>query len=425
VTTRSRSPRARRTAIALGLLGAGLAAVSASCGGGGDGADQAAEADRAKKLVDSTQVHFHIALRWILKNDDAGRVLDDLVRAGEDPAAAERLARAGFEGRREGARLLREGLDLDLAPALPALRARTGERDESALAIRERALLLLAHLVLTGQDEEEEPPVPILLYEASRLSAEELPPITRPLAHAFRSWIFSVAALCETAREEASQAVDDPDSAAIGQAVSRLSERGAASPEEVVADLGRVRRLLADSARSCCLIREGKHREAARAFAPRLEDAQAVGVDAARLALLRVWIALAKGDDAGANRSIEALREMELQPVDRSRYKMLRDTMSGSGPKRADDALARLVDRRWLSRLTLEGAVRALDRDGLIAALESRDASRQALTFARGERAALAAARTIYPFFDQLHEKDGNLLARFRRWLWGGQGEAQ
>jgi len=280
-------------------------------------------------------------------------------------------------------------------------------------------MLMLAIMVVSGQLDEGSVPAGILLYEASRLDPAKLRPAARPFVRAVRAWAYSAASMCTLAQQEARLARTEPDEETTRAFIGRLAARGNEDPARVVADLSRIRRLLADSADACCAIRDGRQGEAARVFAPRMEDAEALGIDAARLTLLRVWVALGQGDEERARSLASSLDKSALDPVDRSRYVMLRTVLASSGPKAADDALERLVDRRWLSRLVLEGAVAALTRDGVIDAMERRPRPAAALRMARGELAALAGARRVHPMFDQAPERDVGWFVRIKR-LWQG-----
>lgn len=390
---------------------------------GGCACDDDDDRTRLEDRLDGTPVQFHVAIRELLSEDGSGAFMRDLAAAAEARDAAERVARAAYDRRAGAAERLRADADAELAPVLPALRAGA---DAEALppghtlgdaAQHERALLLLGMLVVLGRDGTDAVPAPVLLYEAWRLDPEALRASVRPFLHAMRAWAYSHGGLCDLASEEGRRAMAEPDAAVVERAVARLTERGATDPEAILADLGRVRRLLGDGARACCDIRGGAHHAAAERFEPRLDDAAGLDIDAPRLALLRAWVALEGGDAAVAQSHIADVREADLRVEDRPRYKMLRDTLAVPDPASADDALARLVDRRWLSQLILQAALDALERDGLLGALELSAASREAISVAAGEGAALDAAREMFPFFDRADDKDRDLLRRFRRWL--------
>ncbi|MBJ72903.1 MAG: hypothetical protein CMN31_16455 [Sandaracinus sp.] len=398
------SPPARRLALRLGL---GLAAVGLVVGilavTVGDDAPRD-DTDQLAERVDRPTVHFHVALRERVSSEGAafGReVLSATVdRAeGDDEARAERIADALIEASRQAREGKREGADEELGPVLEAFGGGAQPAEVDRLA------LLLA-MTASAPKENARLPEEVQLYEARRLSVEELPVDLRGLGHAARAFAFSKVGFCDLGEEagRASDRAGTPNAAAVANALGEAAGEDA----EGLADLVEgIRTLLVDGSAACCAMRQGRHAETAERLERAVSDAEALGVCEERLPILRAWAALLRGDRDAARGHADEVDVDLLTRTDFERHRMVRDAIATPGQDGASEAMLRLMDPRWLSRLVLEGTLQALGESELAPWIEQDATPQAALRFVAAEAALLRTARRLHPLFDHAYERDG------------------
>lgn len=380
-------------------LGLSLAAFSFACTTG-----SSAEVDRREEQLDRTAVHFHLALRARLEGPDGRRTAEALVEAGRSDARAESLARAVYADRADGRTWLHE--DRRARVTWSSLR----DPDSSIDPATDAAGLFLALLereAVNGRLVPDE----VLVYEASRLSVEEVEdPALRQLTRASRALVFARAGYCEQAEREAQATLDaGSDRSAIHGSLERWVA-GLPEQDATTADVERAVSVLAGAARACCATSEGDDERAARSIARWIDDAERLGVSPGRVALLRGWAALARGEREEARAQLVRIHE-EDAGLEASRYRLLRDALAAAPESHALEN-APLVDRRWLSEVALRGVHRAFEEDGLLAELDEHAETRAMRELAAGYVAVVAAAREAQPMFDQAHAGDHGSLER-------------
>lgn len=381
-------PPARRAWLALGFGVLAAAAGLTVWVMRAPDAPQPSPADRALGL-DHAAVHLHLVLRRELHRDPTRAV--ELLRASESRPVAEEWADWLLDRRAEGAAALAAGHDV--GPVLGGLggAAETLER--------ERVALLFA-LVADRAGEPPQVPLPVAVYEASRVDAEAIGEPFVGMVRAARALVYSSADLCELARSEAAASTRAPDADALDELVSTTDAA------TVAEDLEHARRLLVDGSVACCAVREGAVVEAAKRIEASAADASLLGVSPDRVAILRAFAATARRDRDTARRLVDTVRAADLAPADRERHRMIRDALASPDDHGLSDAMVRLVDRDWLLALVLEGVVDALERDGLRAALDRQPLARSAWQFVSAEASVLAAARALDPLFDRDRNQD-------------------
>lgn len=349
----------------------------------------ASDVDRALGL-DHAAVHLHLALRRELHRNPTRA--EELRRAPAARPVAERWADRLLDRRVEGATALAEGRDV--GPVLGGFGSTLAETEH------ERVALLFA-LAAHRAGGPPQVPLPIAVYEASRVDPSAGGEGLSGMVHAARALVYSSADLCERARAEADASTRAPTAEELADDDLRGLASNAAT---VAADLEHARRFLVDGAVACCAVREGAVVEAAKRIEASAADAAALGVRAERVAILRAFAATARGDRTSARALVDSVRAAELEPGDRERHRMIRDALASPDDHGLSDAMVRLVDRDWLLALVLEGVVDALERDGLHDALAEHPAARAAIDFVAAEASVLYSARALDPLFDRVRD---------------------
>lgn len=325
--------------------------------------------------LDHASVHLHVVLRRERQRD--ANLLEPVLSS---EGAAERVADRLLRARVEGARMLAAGEAL--APIL-------GETTVD----RERLFLLLA-LVEDRARHDDRVPLPISVYEASRLRVETLDEALHGIAHAARALVYSKSGRCDLTERESEAATRAPTAAEIRGWLPGLES------ETVADDLHHAIRFLVDASLACCAVREGALTESAKRIEASAADAEALRVDVRRVAILRAWAAVVRGDRARARTLVDGVNASQLADGDRERHRMVRDALATPYEEGVNDALVRLVDRDWLLALALEGTVDALARDGVLHVLGEQPQTQAAREFVRAEARVIAAARRLDPLFD-------------------------
>lgn len=379
------------------------AVLVTACGG----SEPETEASRIEARLARNSVHVHLALRDGLEGSDGAELARQVREAASSRQAADRLAQRLHERREAGSEWLSDGR----APREAITRHLTP--DAALDPADDHAAFFLA-LLLEDALDDTRIPKQVLVYEATRLQLDEVDdPVLQVVARAGRALTLARAGYCESARREAAAVLESTPTRAHAEASTGRWLSGAEVDIATVhADLGRALTVAAGATRACCAIRDEDMPAAASSVDDWVRDAEQLGVDPSRLAILRSWSALVGGDSDTAREQLGTVDQTTLDPEEVPRYRMVRDALASRGEQSLDDAAAQLVDRRWLSSLALRGVHHAFSEDGLLEAIRASETGRELTQFAAGHAAMTDAARDRYPLFNQIHQADRGPMER-------------
>ncbi len=363
------------------------------------------ESERLEARLDRTAVHFHLTLRARLESEGGAAYASRLASAPDSPATAAELAEELFGARQRGAARLRDGRRSD-RPFAPLL------VEGSTLGPELDAVAFFLSLLDAVASDSGRIPKQILVYEAAHLDIERVSDRTMSrFARAARALVFARAGYCERATEEASAASRaELTQSDVDATIAQLWPSGGLDRVRVHSDVARAISVLSGGARTCCALRRSEGRRGAVRW---LDDAEALGVAPSRIAILRAWVAISEGDRAAARSHLDRLGGEPLSPADAARARIVREAIASTSAEALRDAQERVVDRRWLSALVLEGVHQAFVEDGLLSAIDAHPEAGALRRLAAGEAVVIAAARDRFPMFDQAHQGDRSFVSQF------------
>lgn len=271
-----------------------------------------------RERIDTSTVHLYAAAKNAVVDDaELGRTILGLVSVvtgghgprGSAPSTASRariatdvvgLARGLLSLRETGQAIVRGEQD-EGPPLIPTL---LGGDGPSINASTDHALLFVGLWAFKMHPRSPVPlPDEILLFEASRIDADELtmPELETPV-HALRSWVYATHELCDLAKRDA-DALEDRDRDSLRRLFVGVGGDELTGDQTRATDAGMT--ALAHGGTAYCYFGRDepeKAREELQAFVDAAEEAGATEAD---LALVRAYLAYHADDLADARRQLE------------------------------------------------------------------------------------------------------------------------
>lgn len=345
-----------------------------------------------RERIDTSTVHLYAAAKnAVVEDAELGRTIMGLVSVvmgghgprGSTPAStADRarvatdvvgLARALLSLRETGQSIVRGERD-EGPPLIPTL---LGADTPSINSATDHALLFVGLWVFKMHPRSPVPlPDEILLFEASRIDADELtmPELETPV-HALRSWVYATHELCDLAKRDA-DALEDRDRDAVRRLFSGVGGDELSADQTRATDAGMT--ALAHGGTAYCYFgrdEDEEAREELRAFVDAAEEAGATDAD---LGLVRAYLAYHADDLRETRRQLELAKTATW--VDDDRREEI-DELIEHLDRDETGILDRYFDKVFFAQFVARTVFRELERAGVFDAVAETEVVRKTGAF--------------------------------------------